>query len=84
MEDSGTNPNLIVRSATQLQSDYEYRGLLEAVPDAMVIVNADSKIVLVNAQAERIFGYPRAGSERQEQALAHRIIRHQQRRFEDD
>ncbi|TFD74645.1 PAS domain S-box protein [Cryobacterium psychrophilum] len=60
MEDNGLNPNLIVRSATQLQSDFEYRELLEAAPDAMVIVNADSEIVLVNAQAERIFGYPRA------------------------
>ncbi|TFB56299.1 sensor domain-containing protein [Cryobacterium tagatosivorans] len=60
MKDSGSNPDLIARSVTQLQSDYEYRELLEAAPDAMVIVNAVGKIVLVNAQAEQIFDYPRA------------------------
>ncbi len=34
--------------------------LVEAAPDAMVCIAADGRIVLVNAQAERLFGYQRA------------------------
>lgn len=49
-----------IRDITQRRSvDARFRALLEAAPDAMVIVDGAGQIVVVNGQAERWFGYDR-------------------------
>jgi PAS domain S-box-containing protein len=42
------------------RADARFRAVLEAAPDAMIGVDCDGVIGLVNAQAERLFGYDRA------------------------
>jgi PAS domain S-box-containing protein len=42
------------------QSEEQFRSLLNSAPDGVVISDAEGQIVLVNDQAEKLFGYPRA------------------------
>jgi PAS domain S-box-containing protein len=44
----------------EIAAELRFRLVVEAAPNAMVMVNHAGEIVMVNAQAERVFGYPRA------------------------
>jgi len=51
---------LIVQLERRQRADGRFRELLEAAPDAMVIVDPKGRIALINAQTESLFGYGRA------------------------
>ncbi len=54
--------SLVREQAARAEVDVEkrYRKLLEAAPDAILEVDRHGRVVLVNRQAERLFGYTRA------------------------
>ncbi len=49
----------IAERTERLVSERRFRALLEAAPDAMIVVDSQGRIVLANSQAERLFGYTR-------------------------
>ena len=56
----GISVTAAIRDVTdRKKAETRFRALLESAPDAMVISDAVGRIELVNAQAERLFGYER-------------------------
>jgi PAS domain S-box-containing protein len=48
------------QSEEEIAAERRFRLVVEAAPNAMMMINRAGEIVIVNAQAERVFGYSRA------------------------
>jgi PAS domain S-box-containing protein len=50
----------IVDISARKREEERFRRVVEAAPNAMVMINSSGRIEMVNAQAEQVFGYARA------------------------
>jgi PAS domain S-box-containing protein len=62
--DSSGKPTAILESNRDItqrrREEGKFRALLEAAPDAMIIVDAEGRVQLANAQVESVFGYAKS------------------------
>lgn len=59
-ESAGRTMGLLSQAKRDLKTaNNRLASLLEATPDALIIAGTDGRILFANAQADRVFGYPR-------------------------
>ena len=58
--DEGLMVTSVVREiSADAETDVYFRNLLESAPDAMIIVDGEGRMTIVNEQAQKMFGYSR-------------------------
>jgi PAS domain S-box-containing protein len=58
-QERATQAGTLRQAQDEMAAVQRFQDLLEAAPDAVIEVNGEGEIVLVNAACQRIFGYPR-------------------------
>lgn len=56
---AGANDMLRGEIERRNQSERNFRGLIDAAPDAILVIDSDGRVVRMNDEAERLFGYTR-------------------------
>jgi PAS domain S-box-containing protein len=56
---AATNQSLRAEIERRNQSERNFRGLIDAAPDAILVIDGNGRIVKMNDEAERMFGYAR-------------------------